>query len=93
MSSKFEIQLFTTENQEEVLPIKMSVSAAEVTPPNKSVFIGSLMFVIVGLVVFISVIYYYEKIERKLSEIYDKLAARQKKQKKYDVGGDAAVVV
>jgi hypothetical protein len=41
--------------------------------------------VIVGLIIFISVIYYYEKIERKLTEIYNKLAAKHKAQKKYDV--------
>jgi tetrahydromethanopterin S-methyltransferase subunit E len=54
-----------------------------VNPPDKHFYIGGLVLVIIGLIVFMCVILYYEKIERKVAEIYLRLNENNKNGKKY----------
>lgn len=53
--------------------------------PNKNVLIIGLMLIVVGLIVFIGIIYHYEKVERSVSLIYRSHRLREQNRKKGQV--------
>lgn len=50
--------------------------------PNKNVLIIGLMLIVVGLIIFIGIIYHYEKVERSVSLIYRSHRLREQNKKK-----------
>lgn len=55
--------MYSELNELEILPIRLSVSEVAVAaPPNKHLFVLVLTLAIVGLVIFLCIIHYYERV-------------------------------
>lgn len=88
MSVRSEIRLFTTTDGEKILPLKISVTATQLAPPNKSFLMVGLMICAAILIVFIGVIYHYEHLEGRLHAIYRDIKIKEEKKKGYNTGQD-----